>query len=159
TKPLLRLNCAALPEHLLESELFGYERGAFTGAVQAKPGLLETAAGGSVFLDEVADLPSAMQAKLLRVLEGGEVLRIGGLTPRQIDVRFIAATNADLAQLVAAGKFREDLFFRLTGVTIMIPPLRERTCDVEPLARRFVRTTCAHMRKPELGLSTEALAM
>ena len=136
--PFVRLNCAALPEPLLESELFGHERGAFTGAVKSKPGLLEIASGGSVFLDEVADLPVPTQAKLLRVLESREVLRVGGLQPRPIDVRFIAAANRDLRQLVAEGTFRRDLYYRLNGITLSIPPLRERLDEVPKLAQEFV---------------------
>ncbi len=133
--PLLRLNTAALPEALLESELFGHERGAFTGAVKSKPGLLEMASGGTVFLDEVGELPLATQAKLLRVLEAREVLRIGGLSPRPIDVRFVAATNRDLPALVAREAFRGDLYFRLNGITLHIPPLRERQGEIVPLAQ------------------------
>jgi two-component system response regulator AtoC len=132
--PFVRLNVAALPETLLESELFGHERGAFTGAVKSKPGLLETGSGGTVFLDEVGELPLATQAKLLRVLEAREVLRIGGLAPRPIDVRFLAATNRDLQALVAAGSFRGDLYFRLNGITLHVPPLRERRDEIVPLA-------------------------
>jgi transcriptional regulator with PAS, ATPase and Fis domain len=135
--PFLRLNCAALPEALLESELFGYERGAFTGAHQSKPGLLEAAHAGTVFLDEIGEMPSATQAKLLRVLETREITRVGSLKPRVIDVRFIAATNRDLPALVEAGKFREDLYFRLNGITITIPPLRERLDEVRDLVRVF----------------------
>jgi DNA-binding NtrC family response regulator/pSer/pThr/pTyr-binding forkhead associated (FHA) protein len=137
-KPYLRLNCAALSETLLESELFGHERGAFTGAVGTKPGLLETADGGTVFLDEVGDLPLALQAKLLRVIEEHLVLRVGGLKPRPIDVRFIAATNRDLEAEVARGSFRQDLFFRLNGATLVIPPLRERLAEIPVLARMFL---------------------
>jgi DNA-binding NtrC family response regulator len=137
-KPYLRLNCAALSETLLESELFGHERGAFTGAVGTKQGLLETADGGSVFLDEVGDLPLALQAKLLRVLEDRVVTRVGGLKPRPLDVRFIAATNRDLEAEVARGAFRQDLYFRLNGATLVIPPLRERPGEIPALARAFL---------------------
>src|SRR6185503_6105666 len=135
--PFLRLNCAALSETLLESELFGHERGAFTGAVTAKPGLLETAEGGTVFLDEAGELPMSIQVKLLRVIEERQVLRVGGLKPRPIDVRFIAATNRDLEVEVARGAFRQDLFFRLNGVTLVVPPLRDRVSEIEALARLF----------------------
>jgi len=138
TKPYLKLNCAALAETLLESELFGHERGAFTGAIQAKPGLLETADGGTVFLDEVGELPHAIQVKLLRVLEERLVTRVGGLKPRAIDVRFVAATNRDLESEIARGSFRQDLFFRLSGATLVIPPLRERATEIPELARAFV---------------------
>jgi two-component system response regulator AtoC len=135
--PLVKLNCAALSETLLESELFGHERGAFTGATQTKRGLLETANGGTVLLDEVGELPLGMQAKLLRVVEERRVLRVGGLESRPIDVRFLAATNRDLEKESETGAFRQDLYFRLCGVTVQIPPLRERTSEIEPLARMF----------------------
>ena len=136
--PFLRLNCAALPENLLEAELFGYERGAFTGAVQAKAGLFESADGGTVFLDEVGEMPLVTQAKLLRVLESGEVMRIGSLKTKRVDGRFVAATNRDLEALSEMGQFRSDLFFRLNGVSVTIPPLRKRRADVLPLARHFL---------------------
>jgi two-component system response regulator AtoC len=136
--PFLRLNCAALSETLLESELFGHERGSFTGAVQAKQGLLETANGGTVFFDEVGELPMSVQVKLLRVIEEKQVLRVGGLKSRPIDVRFVSATNRDLETEVSRGTFRQDLFFRLNGITLSIPPLRERVSEVEGLARRFI---------------------
>jgi two-component system, NtrC family, response regulator AtoC len=138
TKPFVRLNCAAVAEHLLESEWFGHERGAFTGALQAKPGLLETADGGTVLLDEVAELPINLQAKLLRVLEERSILRVGGVKPRRIDVRFLAATNRDIEAEVARGNFRQDLYFRLNGVTISLPPLRERREEIAALARLFI---------------------
>jgi two-component system response regulator AtoC len=136
-KPMLCVNCAALPEALLESQLFGYERGAFTGAVHAKPGLLEAAEGGTMFLDEVGEMPLAVQAKLLRVLDQHEVLRVGALKPRRTDVRFLAATNRDLEAEVARGTFREDLFYRLNGVVLAVPPLRERVAEIAPLAQNF----------------------
>ena len=139
SKPYVRLNCAALPENLLESELFGYEKGAFSGATSAKPGLLEASSGGTLFLDEVGELPLATQAKLLRALEDGQVRRLGALAPRAVDVRFLAATNRDLEAEVARGAFRGDLFFRLSAVVITIPPLRERLREVLPLARLFLR--------------------
>ena len=160
SKPCVRLNCAALSETLLESELFGHERGAFTGANQVKPGLLETAEGGTVFLDEAGDLPLPLQAKLLRVIEERQVLRVGGLKPRPIDVRFLAATNRDLELEVLKGTFRQDLFFRLNGVTLTIPPLRERVSEIEPLARAFVAQFCARSgRSPAPAISTEALEL
>jgi DNA-binding NtrC family response regulator len=136
-KPFMCVNCAALPDALLESELFGFERGAFTGAVASKPGLLEIAEGGTVFLDEVGEMPLALQAKLLRVLDQREVMRVGGLAPRAIDVRFVAATNRDLEAQVQAGSFREDLYYRLNAVVIVVPPLRERVAEIAPLARQF----------------------
>jgi hypothetical protein len=136
-KHFLKLNCAALSESLLESELFGHEKGAFTSAIRAKPGLLETADKGTVFLDEVGELPPSIQVKLLRVLEDRQVTRVGGLQPKSIDVRFIAATNRDLTAEVKRGTFREDLFFRLNGISLTIPPLRARVAEIEPLARLF----------------------
>jgi DNA-binding NtrC family response regulator len=137
-RTFLRLNCAALPDSLLESELFGFEKGAFTGAAAAKPGLIESADGGTVFLDEIGELPAAAQAKLLRVLDAREVTRLGGLAPRKVDVRFVAATNRSLEAEIAAGRFRQDLYYRLAAVTLRIPPLRERVAEIVPLARRFV---------------------
>ncbi|AUX28903.1 uncharacterized protein SOCE836_009880 [Sorangium cellulosum] len=139
--PFLRLNCAALAESLLESELFGHEKGAFTSAGQAKPGLLETAEKGTVMLDEVGELPPGIQVKLLRVLEDRKVMRVGGLSPRPIDVRFISATNRDLTAEVKRGAFREDLFFRLNGIALTIPPLRARVSEIAPLARAIAERT------------------
>jgi two-component system, NtrC family, response regulator AtoC len=131
------LNCATLTEALLESELFGHDKGAFTGAVAAKPGLFELADGGTLLLDEIGDLPLAIQPKLLRVLETGEVMRVGGLRPRSVDVRVVAATNADLPAAIAAGRFRSDLYYRINGVVVTLPPLRARTAEILPLARQF----------------------
>jgi two-component system response regulator AtoC len=144
-KPYLKLNCAALSETLLESELFGHERGAFTGAVGAKKGLLETADGGTVFLDEVGELPHSIQVKLLRVIEERVVTPVGGLKPRPLDVRFIAATNRDLEHEIGRGSFRQDLFFRLNGATLVIPPLRERTSEIADLARAFIAQAARQM--------------
>src|SRR5262249_11577152 len=141
-KPFLRLNCAALSESLLESELFGHERGAFTGAGQTKPGLLEPARGGTVFLDELGELPQSIQVKLLRVIEARQVLRIGALKARPIDVRFVAATNRDLEADVARGTFRQDLFFRLNGISLVIPPLRQRVGEIAGLAQGFIAQAC-----------------
>ena len=146
--PYVCLNCAALSETLLESELFGHERGAFTGAVQAKPGLLETAARGTLFLDEVGELQLSTQAKLLRVIETREVARLGSVRPRRIDVRFIAATNRDLEAEVARGAFRRDLYFRLNGITLSIPPLRARVDEIRPLTETFVRQICRDLGRP-----------
>jgi DNA-binding NtrC family response regulator len=152
--PFVRLNCAAVPEALLESELFGHERGAFTGAVRSKAGILETANGGTAFLDEVGEIPGSTQAKLLHVLEHGEVLRVGGLEPRKIDVRFVAATNQSV---VAGGQFRRDLYFRLAGVPLRIPPLRERTDEIPAMARSFIDEACAHSRRACPSISAEAM--
>jgi transcriptional regulator with PAS, ATPase and Fis domain len=149
TKPLVRLNCAAVTGTLLESEWFGYERGAFTGAVGPKPGLLETADGGTVLLDEVGELPLALQAKLLRVLEDRAVMRVGGIRPRRIDVRFLAATNRDLGAESARGAFRQDLYFRLNGVSIHVPPLRERREEIECLSQVFAAETSEAMGRAE----------
>jgi transcriptional regulator with PAS, ATPase and Fis domain len=137
-EPFLQISCAALPESLLESELFGYERGAFTGAVQAKPGLLETAHGGTLLLDEVGELPLSTQVKLLRALEQREVLRLGALRPRAVDVRLISATNRDLETEMAEGTFRSDLFFRIEGICLSVPALRERRAEIEGLAEAFL---------------------
>jgi two-component system response regulator AtoC len=137
-KRMVSLNCGALPEHLIESELFGHEKGAFTGAAAAKPGLFEAAEGSTLFLDEVGELTLGLQVKLLRVLEDRQVLRVGALEPRHVDVRFVAATNRDLEAQVAAGKFREDLYYRLYGIALHLPSLRERRDDILALADRFL---------------------
>ena len=157
--PYVCLNCAALSETLLESELFGHERGAFTGAVAAKPGLLETAAGGTLFLDEVGELPMATQAKLLRVLETREVTRLGSVKPRRIDVRFIAATNRDLEAEVARGAFRQDLYFRLNGFSLAIPPLRERVDEIRHLAETFARQICRDLGRAPPVIPPPILAL
>ncbi len=158
SKAFVRLNCAALPEALLESELFGYERGAFTGADRAKPGLLETADGGTVFLDEIGEMPLPTQAKLLRVLESLQVSRLGALAPRTIDVRFVAATNRDLGERVGEGTFRKDLLFRLSGMPVYIPPLRERPSEIIPLAHRFIEESCAKLGRPSSSLTPPAVS-
>jgi two-component system, NtrC family, response regulator AtoC len=155
--PFLRLNCAALSETLLESELFGHERGAFTGATHGKPGLLETANGGTVFLDEVGELAMSTQVKLLRVLEEREVLPVGGLKPRPIDVRFVAATNRDLEAEVERRTFRQDLYFRLCAATLVIPPLRERVSEIAGLARTFSEGAARDMGRPPPALGGDAL--
>jgi two-component system, NtrC family, response regulator AtoC len=155
-KPMLRLNCAAFTESLLEAELFGHEKGAFTGATDAKPGLLETADGGTVFLDEIGDLPASLQAKLLRVLEDSQVRRVGGLSARTIDVRIIAATHRDLESESAGGGFRKDLYFRLNGVAIDIPPLRDRPDEIAPLARAFVERAATRARRAQAPVVSPA---
>jgi pSer/pThr/pTyr-binding forkhead associated (FHA) protein len=143
-KPFVGLNCATLNEQLFESELFGFEKGSFTGAQQTKPGLIETAHGGTVFLDEVGEMALATQAKLLRVLEARQVQRVGGLKPRDVDVRFIAATNQNLEREIEAGMFREDLYYRLNGITLVIPPLRERLARAHVHRRRLQRGRLPH---------------
>ncbi len=155
-RPLVKLNCAAMPEPQLDGELFGHEKGAFTGAAVSRPGLIEQAEGGSVFLDEIGELPPAIQVKLLRVLEQREILRIGALKPRAIDVRFLAATHRDLPVAIAAGRFREDLYFRIAGVTLQIPPLRERPDEILALAERFAVRAAAALSRPAPAISPAA---
>ncbi|WP_240906985.1 sigma-54-dependent transcriptional regulator [Paludisphaera rhizosphaerae] len=156
--PFIRVNCGALPEGLVESELFGHERGAFTGADRQKPGRFERAAGGSIFLDEVGELPLSAQAKILRVLQQREFERVGGTETLRSDARVISATHRDLAKEVAAGRFREDLFYRLNVARIVIPPLRDRPEDVPPLAEAILRRVERRHGWGELSLSPEALA-
>jgi two-component system response regulator AtoC len=156
-KPYLRLNCSAFAENLLESELFGYEAGAFSGARGAKPGLFETANGGTVLLDEIGEMPLAIQAKLLRVIETHEVIPLGGTRVRKLDVRFLSATNRDLREGIRQGRFREDLYFRLSGVTLEVPPLRTRRVEIAPLARQFaLEASLALGRKSGPTLSPDA---
>jgi two-component system, NtrC family, response regulator AtoC len=156
--PFLPLNCAALSEHLLEAELFGHEKGAFTGAVQARPGLFEAAHGGTIFLDEVGELPLSMQTKLLRVLEDRKILRVGGRSPREVDVRFVAATNRDLKYEIGQRTFREDLYYRLNGMTFTLPPLRERRAEIRPLCLVFAsRAQVEHGKSHAVTLSERAL--
>ncbi len=157
--PLVKLNCAALPEQLLEGELFGYERGAFTGATQAKAGLIEAADGGTLFLDEVGEMPLATQAKLLRVVESREVMRLGSLRPKKVDVRFVAATHRDLEEMVAKGQLRQDLYYRLAGVTLVVPALRERVEEIPRLTHEFVARFCADARRPAVPVSDAAMAV
>lgn len=156
--PFLRLNCASLPDALLESELFGYERGAFTGATSSKKGLLESATGGTVFLDELGELSPAVQAKLLVAIESQEVLRLGGARPTKVDIRFVAATNSDLTEQIIAGKFRQDLFYRINCITLTVPPLRERHAEILPLARLFIARAAARLNVTPPTLSEGASA-
>ncbi|MFQ5906431.1 MAG: sigma-54 interaction domain-containing protein, partial [bacterium] len=149
--------CSALPEPLLESELFGHKRGSFTGAVRDERGLLEEADGGTIFLDEIADAPLSVQAKLLRVLEEGEIRRVGDTQYRNVNVRVICATNRRLADEVRAGRFREDLFYRLNVITISIPPLRERRKDIPLLAEHFRKVYSSKMNKRILGFENDAM--
>jgi transcriptional regulator with GAF, ATPase, and Fis domain len=156
SKPFVAINCAALTEALLESELFGHERGAFTGAVTQKKGKLEEASGGSVFLDELGELAPALQAKLLRVLQEREFERVGGIRPIKADIRLIAATNRDLEDAVRNGAFRRDLYYRLNVVSIVLPPLRERREDIASLANHFVRKHARNTTRQVMGISEEA---
>jgi transcriptional regulator with GAF, ATPase, and Fis domain len=156
-RPLIKVNCGAIPEHLFESEFFGHVRGAFTGALKEKPGRFELADGGTLLLDEIGELPLAMQAKLLRVLQEQEIERVGEIRLRKINVRIIAASNRDLRAEVEAGRFRQDLFFRLSVFPIEVPPLRERREDIPQLAAHFVRVTARKMNRPPPRF-TKALA-
>jgi len=158
-KPFLIINCVAIPETLLESELFGYEKGAFTGAVNRRVGKFEQAHGGTVFLDEIGDMPFSIQAKILRLLQEKSIERLGGREPIPVDVRIIAATNRDLEAALAAGKFREDLYYRLKVVTLWLPPLRERTGDLTLLADYFLARFAKEMGLSNPGMSPEAKAM
>ena len=155
-RPFVAINCAALPENLLESELFGYERGAFTGAQQSKPGQVEIAAGGVLFLDEVSEMSLAAQAKFLRFLQEREFQRLGGTRVVKTNVRIIAATNRDLQEAIQRGSFRHDLYYRLQVFTIQLPPLRERQADILPLAEAFLRDISRTMRRPPVALTREA---
>lgn len=154
--PFVAVNCGAFPETLVESELFGHEKGAFTGATSSKAGWFEAANGGTLFLDEIGDLPLGMQVKLLRVLQEREVVRLGSRTPIPINVRLVAATNVNLADAVVAGHFREDLFYRLHVATIRLPPLRERPGDILPLAEFFLEEHCQRLGYQRACLSEEA---
>jgi two-component system response regulator AtoC len=158
TGPFVKLHCAALPDTLLESELFGYERGAFTGATARKPGRVEVAEGGTLFLDEIGDITAAMQVKLLRLLQEREYERLGSTETRRADVRFLAATHRDLESMVSRGEFREDLFYRLNVVPLWLPPLRARRDDIPLLARHFCRVFGEASGKKAVALSDEAIA-
>lgn len=154
---VIAINCGAIPENLLESELFGHEKGSFTGAMSRRAGLFEQCDGGTLFLDEIGDMPTSVQVKLLRVLQDGSFTRVGGHDPQQSDVRIVAATNKNLAEEVAYGRFREDLFYRLNVVEIHLPPLRARPEDIPLLAEHFLRLTIKRNGIPPLHLSDEAL--
>ncbi len=157
-RPFVTLNCAALPESLIEAELFGYERGAFSGATQARPGLFEAAEGGTVLLDEIGEMPLGAQARLLRVLEQREVMRIGARVTRPIDVRFLSATNRDLEAEALRGTFRQDLLFRLNAVTLTLPPLRDRIEEIPRLAEVFVASTFRKLGRTPPVISSAALS-
>ncbi len=156
-RPLISVNCAAIPESLIESELFGHEKGSFTGAVSARTGLIEAADGGSLFLDEIGELPAEAQARLLRVLQEGEIRRVGSTQSQKVDVRMIAATHRNLKAMTRTGEFREDLYYRLNVMQVRIPPLRERQSDILGLARRFLVRQGEKLGKPDLNLSPEAM--
>jgi DNA-binding NtrC family response regulator len=155
--PFVAINAAALPEHLVESELFGHERGAFTGAAAARAGAFEAAGGGTLFLDEIGELPLAQQAKLLRVLEERQVTRLGASRPRPVEARVVAATNRDLEEEIAAGRFRQDLYYRLNVHLLAVPPLRERRSDIPALAERFIAAICGRFGVLPKRLSGDAV--
>src|SRR5512142_562419 len=156
-RPFIAVNCAALPETLLESELFGHEKGAFTGAAERRLGRFELADGGTIFLDEVGEMPGSTQVKLLRVLEEREFYRVGGVAPIRVDVRVVAATNRGLKTLVEAGAFRQDLFYRLNVLSIYLPPLRERRSDIPILVRRFSHEFSRMHERPFRGITADAM--
>jgi len=156
TGPFIKINCAAIPKNLMESELFGYEKGAFTGATSSKPGRFELADGGTLFLDEIGEIPVEMQVKLLRAIQESEFERVGGVKTTRVEVRLIAATSRDLTREIAAGRFREDLYYRLNVVQVRVPPLRDRREDILLLADHFLRRFGAEHRRSELRLSREA---
>jgi transcriptional regulator with PAS, ATPase and Fis domain len=157
SKPFIAVHCGAIPENLLESELFGYVKGAFTGAIRDKIGKFEAANHGTIFLDEIGTMPMLLQTKLLRVLQEEEVERVGSTRPIKIDVRVISATNQNLAEEVKKGTFREDLFYRLNVIPVTLPPLRERIEDILPLARHFLSKYCQEMKRPLMTISKEVV--
>lgn len=155
-RPLVAVNCMAIPENLIETQLFGHEKGAFAGAGETRAGLVEAADGGTLFLDEIGELPIAVQGRLVRVLQDGEVRRIGAVNARTADMRLIAATQRNLEQLVAQGRFREDLYYRINVISLHLPPLRERGEDIGELARRILSDTCERLKSPVLRFSDGA---
>ena len=152
----IAVNCGAIPEGTIDSELFGHEKGAFTGAISSRKGYFEEADGGTIFLDEVAELPLTTQARLLRVLESGEFLKVGSSTVQRTNIRVVAATNVDMAKAVAEGRFRQDLYYRLSTVQINVPPLRDRGSDITLLARKFAADFSERYSTPEISLSDDA---
>jgi len=154
--PMVTLNCAAIPETLIENELFGHERGSYTGAEQAREGVIEAADGGTLFMDEIGELPLDAQARLLRVLQEGEIRRVGATKTRRVDVRLIAATHRDLPALVREGRFREDLYFRLRVMEVKLPPLRERGADVQTLAEILLTRRCERLHRPPMAFTAPA---
>jgi two-component system, NtrC family, response regulator HydG len=158
-RQMVSLNCAAIPESLIESELFGHEKGAFTGATSSRVGLVEAADGSTLFLDEIGELPLEAQARLLRVLQEGEIRKVGSIETRKVSVRLIAATHRDLKSLTKSGEFREDLYYRLNVVKLTLPPLRDRPEDLLNLAEHFLRSNCVKLRKPSLSFSRQTLQL
>jgi DNA-binding NtrC family response regulator len=157
--PMITVNCAAIPEGLIESELFGHEKGAFTGATETRRGLIEAADGGTLFLDEIGELPLEVQARLLRVLQEGEIRRVGANHARKVNIRLIAATHRDLQQMVAEGTFREDLYYRLQVMELNLPPLRERGTDIVELAEALLAKNCKRLNRPSMRYSPEAMEL
>lgn len=157
--PFFAINCGAFTEELLSNELFGHEKGAFTGAISAKRGLIEMASRGTLFLDEITEMPPSMQVKLLRVIQEKEVLRVGGTEPLKVDVRFIAATNRDISDVIKSGRFRQDLYFRLNVVSLHVPPLSERKDDIPLLSYYFLKKYAALMKKNVVEISQEAIGL
>jgi two-component system response regulator AtoC len=158
-KMFMKINCAAMPAELLESELFGYEQGAFTGAAKMKPGKFETCDGGTIFLDEIGEMPAILQAKLLQVLQDGTFSRLGGRTSMRVDVRIIAATNVNMKQAMAEKSFREDLYYRLNGISLVLPPLRERTEEIPSLVSYFMRKGAAKYGLRPMSISSELMTL
>lgn len=156
--PIISVNCAAIPESLIESELFGHEKGAFTGADRARTGLVEAAHGGTLFLDEIGELPLEAQARLLRVLQEGKIRRVGAVSEQTVDIRLVAATHRDLKAMAQQGKFREDLYYRLHVIALQLPPLRERGNDIIEIANALLERQCRHLQRQPLQFSAQALS-